>query len=62
MSNEAPSHEPQYDVAIIGGGPSGATVGALAKRYAPGLKVLILEREAFPRDHIGESLLLSARC
>lgn len=47
----------QYDVAIVGGGPSGSTVGTLLKRYAPHLSVAILEREAFPRDHIGESLL-----
>ncbi len=52
MSNEA-----RYDVAIVGGGPSGATVGALLKTHAPHLNVVILERETFPRDHIGESLL-----
>lgn len=46
-----------FDVAIIGGGPSGSTVGSLLKKYAPHLSVLILERETFPRDHIGESLL-----
>lgn len=48
---------PQYDVAIVGGGPSGSTTGALLKKYNPNLRVLILERETFPRDHIGESLL-----
>src|SRR5579862_6008818 len=47
----------QFDVAIIGGGPAGATVGTLMKKYGPDLKVAILERERFPRDHIGESLL-----
>jgi flavin-dependent dehydrogenase len=52
MSNEA-----HYDVAIVGGGPSGATVGTLLKRWAPHLSVAILERETFPRDHVGESLL-----
>ena len=51
------SNESHVDVAIVGGGPSGSTVGALLKRYAPHLSVLILEREIFPRDHIGESLL-----
>ena len=45
------------DVAIIGGGPAGATVGGLLKKYNPGLDVVILERELFPRDHVGESLL-----
>ncbi|MFN8010696.1 MAG: tryptophan 7-halogenase [Holophagaceae bacterium] len=46
-----------YDVAIIGGGPGGSTTGAMLKHYHPGLRVLILERETFPRDHIGESQL-----
>ena len=45
------------DVAIIGGGPAGSTAGTLLKKYNPGLKVCIFEREIFPRDHIGESLL-----
>ena len=49
--------EVHYDVAIVGGGPSGSTVGALLKLHAPHLSVAILERETFPRDHIGESLL-----
>lgn len=46
-----------YDVAIIGGGPGGTTVGTLLRKYAPSLRVLILEKEKFPRDHIGESQL-----
>jgi flavin-dependent dehydrogenase len=45
------------DVAIIGGGPAGATVGTLLKKYNPGLDVVILERARFPRDHVGESHL-----
>jgi flavin-dependent dehydrogenase len=47
----------RYDVAIIGGGPAGATVGCLLKKYNPALDVAIFEREAFPRDHVGESHL-----
>ncbi|MDB6080226.1 MAG: NAD(P)/FAD-dependent oxidoreductase [Akkermansiaceae bacterium] len=44
-----------YDVIIIGGGPGGSTAGsALAMA---GKKVLILERERFPRFHVGESLI-----
>ncbi len=46
-----------YDVAIIGGGPGGATTGAYLRRFNPNLRVLIVERETFPRDHIGESQL-----
>lgn len=45
------------DVAIIGGGPAGSTAGCLLKKYNPSLNVVILEREAFPRDHVGESQL-----
>lgn len=46
---------PDYDVIIIGGGPAGAGTGALLAEY--GHRVLILEREKFPRYHIGESLI-----
>jgi len=43
-----------YDVVIVGGGPAGASCGIqLARR---GRKVLILERNKFPRFHIGESI------
>ncbi len=48
---------PDCDVAIIGGGPGGSTTGCLLKKYDPKLKVVILEREKFPREHIGESQL-----
>ncbi len=44
-----------YDVAIIGGGPAGSTAATVLAKA--GLKTLILEREKFPRFHIGESLL-----
>lgn len=46
-----------YDVVVIGGGPGGSTFGSLVKRYGPEVSVLILEREVFPRDHVGESQL-----
>lgn len=45
------------DVAIIGGGPGGATCAGLLKKYQPDLSVAVFEREQFPRDHIGESQL-----
>lgn len=46
---------PAPDVIVIGGGPGGATAAtALAMK---GRRVLLLEREHFPREHIGESLL-----
>src|SRR6201992_2703477 len=47
----------RYDVAIIGGGPSASTCAAWRKKYNPSLDVAVFEREVFPRDHIGESLL-----
>ena len=45
----------QYDALIIGGGPAGSSAAAILAEY--GHKVLILEREKFPRYHIGESLI-----
>ncbi|RYG20666.1 NAD(P)/FAD-dependent oxidoreductase [bacterium] len=45
------------DVAIIGGGPAGSTTGSFLRKYGNDLSVLILERDAFPRDHVGESQL-----
>lgn len=44
-----------YDAIVIGGGPGGSsTASFLAKS---GARVLLLEKEVFPRFHIGESLL-----
>ena len=45
----------QYDVLLIGAGPSGSSAAALLAEY--GHNVLLIEREKFPRYHIGESLL-----
>ena len=44
-----------YDVIIIGGGPSGSTSATLLAQK--GLTVLLLEKELFPREHVGESLI-----
>jgi flavin-dependent dehydrogenase len=44
-----------YDTILIGGGPSGSSAAAVLAEY--GHRVLILEREKFPRYHIGESLI-----
>ena len=44
-----------HDAIVIGGGPSGSTAGALLAEH--GHRVLLLEREPFPRYHICESLI-----
>ena len=44
-----------YDVIVIGGGPAGSTTAALVAEY--GHRVLLLERDKFPRFQIGESLM-----
>ena len=46
-------------ILVIGGGPAGSTAaGLLAKQ---GFAVTLLERDSFPRYHIGESILPSCR-
>src|SRR5580658_5793142 len=44
-----------YDALIIGAGPAGSAAAAILAEH--GHRALILEREKFPRYHIGESLL-----
>ena len=49
---------PDFDVAIIGGGPAGSSMAAyLAKA---GVNCVVFERELFPRPHVGESLVPSS--
>src|SRR6516225_5274704 len=45
----------ECDVLIIGAGPAGSAASALLAEK--GHRVIVLEREKFPRYHIGESLL-----
>lgn len=45
----------QFDVLVIGGGPAGASSAAILAEY--GHRVLVLEREKFPRYHVGESMI-----
>src|SRR5271169_3631160 len=44
-----------YDAIVIGGGPAGSTAATLLAKH--GRRVILLEKEKFPRYHIGESLL-----
>src|SRR5580698_6799752 len=45
----------QIPVVVIGGGPAGSTVSTLLAQQ--GHRVVLLERDHFPRFHIGESLI-----
>ncbi|MCU1265852.1 MAG: glucose-inhibited division protein [Acidobacteria bacterium] len=44
-----------FDVIVMGGGPAGSTVAGILARE--GRKVVLFEKERFPRHHIGESLM-----
>lgn len=45
----------EYDAIIIGAGPAGSTAATVLARH--GRSVAILERNHFPRYHVGESLM-----
>ncbi len=46
---------PISDAIVVGGGPAGATTATVLAQH--GHQVLLLERDQFPRYHIGESLM-----
>jgi len=45
----------EYDALVIGAGPAGSTAAAVLA--GKGRRVLVIEKEKFPRYHIGESLM-----
>ncbi|MDA0281838.1 MAG: NAD(P)/FAD-dependent oxidoreductase [Planctomycetota bacterium] len=55
FESQQPVLTDHYDVVVIGGGPAGASTGALTAEH--GHRTLILERSDVPRFHVGESLI-----
>ncbi|SAK82246.1 hydroxylase [Caballeronia calidae] len=53
--DQSKTHSANPDVLVIGGGPAGATAAALLAMK--GRHVVLVEKDAHPRFHIGESLL-----
>ncbi|MFI5346168.1 MAG: tryptophan 7-halogenase [Elusimicrobiota bacterium] len=46
-----------WDLIVVGGGPAGSTLAGIARKHDPKARILILEKDPFPRHHVGESLL-----
>lgn len=44
-----------FDAIVVGGGPAGSTSAAVLAEH--GRRVLVLEKDRFPRYHVGESLM-----
>jgi halogenation protein CepH len=55
MSHDNLQQPEQFDVIVLGGGPGGSSAASFIAMQ--GHRVLLLEKELFPRHQIGESLL-----
>jgi flavin-dependent dehydrogenase len=55
MTGDSRAVPDSADAVVCGGGPAGSTFAALLAKK--GHRVIVFERESFPRFHIGESLL-----
>lgn len=55
MTSSSSSQNQRCPVVVIGGGPAGSTTATILAQH--GIGVQVLERERFPRFHIGESLI-----
>ena len=47
-----------YDCIVIGAGPAGSTAACIVAEQ--GFSTLLIDRDKFPRDHVGESLMPEA--
>jgi 1H-pyrrole-2-carbonyl-[peptidyl-carrier protein] chlorinase len=50
--------QPDFEVGILGGGPAGSSLAAYLAMQ--GVNCVLLEKELFPRPHVGESLVPSS--
>ncbi len=48
------------DALVIGGGPAGTSTAILLKKYNPSARIVLFEKDTFPRHHVGESTLPDA--
>ncbi|HXJ74214.1 MAG TPA: tryptophan 7-halogenase, partial [Candidatus Dormibacteraeota bacterium] len=55
MSAPGTDSASDFDVLMIGAGPAATAAGTVLAEH--GHRVLLLEREKFPRYHVGESML-----
>lgn len=55
MSKQTSARSEEFEAILIGGGPAGSCAASILAEH--GHNVLVIEREKFPRYHIGESLI-----